>query len=215
MVDIMNKPIFRLLRFIHLKHIRKKLKNNDFTMISNNCTAGFIYHDLGLQFKTPTINLFFKTDQYISFVKNLKYYLSCPLLELKTKDYSYPVGVLKSYDKEHADIYVYFNHYDSFSNAKSKWNARKKRINFENICFVLDFYDTAYDVKLIDEFNELKSSNKIVFVHNKNIQKDNCFCFNYVEEKIPNGKLFRYNGTSGKRYLDEFDYVSFINCIRK
>ena len=45
---------------IRNKWERSKLKNSDFTIISNTCIAGKIYHDLGLRFLTPTINLYFK-----------------------------------------------------------------------------------------------------------------------------------------------------------
>ena len=44
---------------------REKLKNNDFTIISSECAGGVIYHDLGLRFDSPTINLWFKPDDYL------------------------------------------------------------------------------------------------------------------------------------------------------
>lgn len=33
-------------------------------------------HDLGLQFKSPTVNLFFRAEDFIKFCENLEYYLS-------------------------------------------------------------------------------------------------------------------------------------------
>lgn len=213
-MDKLTDFVFKVQRKKWLKKIRKRIKNTDFTIISNNCTAGFIYHDLGLKFNTPTINLFFKTEQYISFIRDLKYYLNCPLIKVNKKNVSYPVGMLKSNNKNKENIYIYFNHYDSFSKAKEKWNERKKRINFDNICFILDFYDSVYDIKLIDKFNKLNIENKIIFTHNKTINKKNSFYFQYKEDITPNGKLFKYNGLSGKRYLDEFDYVDFLNNIK-
>lgn len=207
--------IFEINRRRWLKKVKKKIQNKEVSIICNNCTAGFIYHDLGLQFKTPTINLFFKTDQFISFVKDLEYYLKCPLVEVKREDITYPIGMLKSSNKKKENIYLYFNHYATFAEAEEKWNERKKRICWNNICFILDFYDSAYDIKLIDEFNKLDIKNKIVLIHNKNIHKKNCFCFQYEEEIVPNGKLFKFDGLSGKRYLDEFDYVDFLNHITK
>lgn len=207
--------IFSMNHKYHLKCLRKNLQNKDFTIISNNCTAGFIYHDLGLQFKTPTINFYFKTDQYIKFVKNLKFYLKCPLVQVKKENINYPVGMLKSNKKDKENIYLYFNHYKSFDEAKKKWQSRMKRINFNNICFIMDFYDCAYDISLIDDFNQLNLNNKIVLIHNKNIKKDNTYCFDYEEDSIPNGKLFKFQGLSGKRYLDEFNYVDFLNNMKR
>lgn len=55
---------------------RLRLRNRDFSLISNNCIAGIIYHDLGLPFRTPTINLFFENDDFFRFADNLEYYLT-------------------------------------------------------------------------------------------------------------------------------------------
>ena len=33
-------------------------KNDDFTLIARDCIGGILYHQLGLKFLTPTINLF-------------------------------------------------------------------------------------------------------------------------------------------------------------
>ena len=53
---------------------RKRLKNFNPTIISSNCNGGIIYHDLGLPFNSPTINLSMDTDDFIKLVSNLKYY---------------------------------------------------------------------------------------------------------------------------------------------
>ena len=211
----LTDQVFKIKRKLWLSKIRKRINNKDFTIISNNCTAGFIYHDLGLQFLTPTINLFIKTDEYINFVKDLKYYLSCSLVQDKNKKLDYPVGILKSKNKNKPDIHIYFNHYKTFKEAKDKWESRKTRINFNNICYIMDFYDSSYDIKLIDKFNKLNLENSIVLLHNSNINKDNSFCFKYIEDEVPNGKLFLFSGLTGKRNIDEFDYVNFLNNIKK
>ena len=36
---------------------RSRLKNTDFTIIASNCCGTMMYHDLGLPFLSPTINL--------------------------------------------------------------------------------------------------------------------------------------------------------------
>lgn len=48
--------------FVHkmrLVNYRHKLKNENFTIISNNCIAGVLYKDLNKKFNSPTINLYF------------------------------------------------------------------------------------------------------------------------------------------------------------
>ena len=53
------------------KRKRRRLKNTDFTIISSNCVGTIIYHDMGLPFLTPTINLT-DTFDYITFLNNAK-----------------------------------------------------------------------------------------------------------------------------------------------
>ncbi len=54
---------------------RKRLKNKNFTVLSNNCVGGVILHELGERFNSPTVNLFFKAEDYLKFLENLDYYL--------------------------------------------------------------------------------------------------------------------------------------------
>lgn len=61
--------------FINRKN-KRKVKTKRPTIIASNCNGGIIYHDLGMKFYSPTINLFFYPKDYIKFISNLKYYLS-------------------------------------------------------------------------------------------------------------------------------------------
>lgn len=57
--DIVLKPYRRMQARLHERWCnvqRRRLRNYSPTIISNNCCAGFIYHDLGLKFNSPTIN---------------------------------------------------------------------------------------------------------------------------------------------------------------
>lgn len=36
---------------------RKRLKNKQFTLLTGNCIGGYLYHQLGLPFSTPTVNM--------------------------------------------------------------------------------------------------------------------------------------------------------------
>ena len=58
-----NKAFVALVRKIHdilyYRDCRRRLTNSDFTIIAPNCYAGIMYHRLGLQFLSPTINCYF------------------------------------------------------------------------------------------------------------------------------------------------------------
>ena len=51
---------------------RNKLNNTDFSIISNNCWGGSVYRRYGLQYKSPTIGLYFFAEEYIKFLMNLE-----------------------------------------------------------------------------------------------------------------------------------------------
>ncbi|MCR4673150.1 MAG: DUF1919 domain-containing protein [Lachnospiraceae bacterium] len=110
------------------------------SIISQNCIAGVFYHDMGEQFLTPTVNLFFKEPDFVRFALNLEYYLSCELR--MTWGEEYPIGYLD-------DVAVYFMHYDTCSEAKTVWERRKERVNFEKIMILATdmegFTDDVYE----------------------------------------------------------------------
>lgn len=134
------------------------IKRNPPTIFTSNCWGGVTYSSLGLEFKSPLINLCLDHKDYIKFLKNPKYYLDCPLeLEqmkrVEGTDIEYPIIRI-------GDTLWHFNHYSSFEEAQSCWNRRKERINWDNL--IVMFYDENDD--LIDEFCKLPYEKKICFV---------------------------------------------------
>ncbi len=134
------------------------LKESDITIISPMCFGGGLLHRLGLEFKTPTINMWFQEEEYLKFISNLKYYIEKPVENAGTGWDSnlrreYPIGKIE-------DISLYFNHYSTFEEAKECWERRKQRINWGNILYIA--YTT--EPKMEKRFNALEVERKIVFV---------------------------------------------------
>ncbi len=134
------------------------IKKGNLTIFSCNCWGGSCYHYMGLEFLSPTINLFFEPSEYNKFLAELDYYLSLSLqfVEMKFQtelQRDYPVGRL-------GDIRLYFNHYVNFEQAEECWERRKKRINMDNLLCV-SFTDSK-DVAL--EFDRLSYRNKVIFI---------------------------------------------------
>ncbi len=100
------------------------VQTDKFTIISQNCIGGVFYHDLGMQFLSPTINLYIKACDFSRFVLNLRSYLNMEL-EMYWLE-TYPIGTL-------GDITIYFQHYKTCSDAKAAWEKRTARINWEKI----------------------------------------------------------------------------------
>lgn len=196
--------ISKLVIKVRNKKRRKELRNSDFTIISSNCVGGVIYHDLGLQFKSPTINLWFKPKDYIKFLSNLDKYLKMEVTEETKTDVDYPVGRL-------GDIHLYFLHYETFAEAKNKWETRKKRINKDNIYIICTDRD-GFDDADFKEFLSLPYKHKVLLAGDNHYKSE---ITKIIPKHLENGHLGNVfiirNKLTGKRLLDEFDFVSFLN----
>lgn len=200
MLSLIKRVEWRLYKEIK----RRRLKNSNPTIIASNCNGGIIYHDLGLKFNSPTINLSMDTDDFIKLVSNLKYYLEQEIYEIKDENYDFPCGMLE-------DIKIRFNHYKTFEEAVDKWNERKKRINWDNIFIMaIDGDNATYDS--LKNFEELPYENKVIFTHKKYPEFKSSYYISGFEDKEGVGVLIYFKKKFFiRRYLDEFDYVSFLN----
>ena len=54
---------------------RWRLRNKDVTIISSNCSGAFMYYDLGMQYRTPTVNLSIEMKDFVKMAGNLKWYM--------------------------------------------------------------------------------------------------------------------------------------------
>lgn len=106
---------------------RRKLRSSDFSIIAQNCIGGVFYHEMGMQFLSPTVNLFFQEPDFMRFVTNLDYYLG---LDLRMQwGEEYPIGFLD-------DVRIDFMHYDTCEEAKAAWERRKVRIRKDRIVVI-------------------------------------------------------------------------------
>lgn len=187
------------------KRNRWRLKNKSFSIISSNCTGGVIYHDLGLRFDSPFINLYILPDDYLKLLHNLPMYLAAEMTEERDTDCEFPVGRL-------LDIHIYFKHYSSFAEAVTKWNERKKRINYDNL-FVLFCDRDGCSMEHIKIFEQLPFAHKVCFTHVKYPQFKSTVYIKGFDHDKQIGVITDYKHPRLKvRYLDAFDYVKWLNC---
>lgn len=187
--------------------IRSRNKNYDFTLITNNCIGGFIYKNLNLVYRTPTIWISMSCEDYVEFVKFLQYYLEQEITELESEA-GYPVGMITPDNPEYKSIVINFVHYKSFSEAVEKWKNRIARINFDNIYYIMDFYQKYDDESILYEFNGLNLKSAVI--SDKFYEGiDNLYVADF--DKSEHNTIFKNDGLSGKLLLDRWDYVSFLN----
>ena len=206
MAQVLTKAKNKIINIEHclyLKRKKHKLKNRNPSIISNNCVGGVISHDLGQQFCSPTVNLYFRAEEYIRFLRNLKYYLSLDVVELQS-DLPYPVGIID-------DVRIFFMHYSDFEQARQKWNERKKRVDFSNLYVMMtEKEECTQDV--MEQFDSLEYRKKVLFTH---LPHSELKCAHYIsgfENENEMGILTDQKDSFWqRRYIDDYDYVSFLN----
>lgn len=136
----------------------RQIKKNPPTIFAPNCWGGITYHQLGLRFDSPFINMYESHDDYLKILADPKHYLAC---ELQFKEMNYDPNLKIDFPVTACDdVLLYFNHYKSFDEANYYWNKRKQRINWDNI-FAM-YYDE--DPARIKKFCDLPYERKICFV---------------------------------------------------
>lgn len=179
---------------------RSRLKNDNFTIFSQNCIGGIMYHDLGVKFYSPTINMLFEPNDWIKFLERPKHYLNYRIEFKNDNECGYPRGVID-------DVHVDFIHYKSRDEIIRLWNKRKERINWDNILVIA--CDKGMDEEYILRFNSLdRYRNKILFTGNEDIEGIYC-------DKFKDGadaRLLNFANPLGKRFYEKYiDYVKWIN----
>jgi len=213
-MGLLKKHIEKRQNKINLKN-RERLTNNEPVLICSNCLGGYIYHWLGLKFHSPFINLWMTNEDFIAMLEmGLEKFLYLPIKEVKDSKEKYPVGEIDG-------IKIYFMHYKNFDEAVEAWNRRKERVDLDNVGILFSSFKGDEDI--IRRFDKLPYKNKVIFVEEPSEYKSAYYIKGYKLYKkimkklkpkmVPN--LFKnQNCLTGKRFIDQFDYVSFINSLK-
>lgn len=186
---------------------RARFHNPGVSMISMNCTGGILYHDLGLQFRSPTVNLFMRAEAFVKFCENLDYYLSIDEMVECTdsaiiEGRTYPIAWL-------GDILLFLVHYRSVEEAQEKWNERKKRIDKNNLV-IINTDREGMTEGLKDRFEKLPYR-KVTFCHVPDLNHPSCVYLKGYENEKSVGIITEHVGWKGLRPVDQFDWVGFLN----
>lgn len=182
----------------------------DVTLLCNNCLGGVIFHELGMKFFSPTINLWMYPSDFIKYCSNIHHYSNCQLKFVDFHKYfpydnseECPVALLD-------DIIVFFQHYKTEKEAREKWIERTKRINYDNIRCLLSERDgcTYEDLKAFSKLPYPKAA----LVHQPVWELPNCHYIKGFEQSGGVGNLmeFKKNQYFGFKYFDDFDFVKFL-----
>lgn len=186
---------------------KEEVQKKDFTIIASFCGAGTLYHDNGMKFLSPTINLAFDGPDFCSFCENLQFYLKQELVEYKTDKVPYPVGKLGN------DVEVRFVHYKSFEDAKKKWEKRTRRINYKKILIMCTDRDGMNLPECIERFDKLAYP-KIMFSA-KNYHKDwDVYCPCFKDDECV-GIMTGTADLQGRRFYEKYtNIIEVLNSLK-
>ena len=212
------KAIRAVMIMLHKHNIRRKIVNNNVSIISQNCVGGVIYNLIGQEFASPTINLFIKGENFVKLVENLEYYMSIPAKPLCDKyvspsnpDFTYPKILV-------GDIEVCCQHYKDCNEAIAAWERRRKRIDFNKVLVIANSWDLNGDKELIQRVCSNPKYKTICFTYGQ-YDIDNCICltedfWKLTESNVLTPFITGYKPRSYKRYFEDYiDIPALINKI--
>lgn len=173
-----------------------RLKTRKFSIISNNCVAWAMYRQFNMRYTSPTIGMFFVSEDYIRFLECFPYCITQPLTFLDKSRHSsvedmrvtnkWPIGSI-------CDAEIQFSHYISSDVVLATWNRRVKRLVLDNMFVIFsDHYD--FREELLEKFKQLPFQHKLFLSGTK--RSDDCAL--YVPE---------FAGMFANRYYEKYMYV--------
>ena len=114
----------------NLRRMRREIRNTTVSLLCPNCMGGLLLHDLGMQFRSPTVNLMMEQRDFVKFVLHMEQYLEQDFAFFKHPALTCPCAKL-------GDITVHFTHYQDPEQAARKWHERAKRLDRDNTFVVL------------------------------------------------------------------------------
>ncbi len=203
--------VYRIVDKLISKRYRRRIKNDEFTILCSNCIGGTIYHRLGKQFLSPTIDLFFTQPDFVSFCVNLDYYLGKELVFIDNQE-GFPLAHLEGSESDDIPtITIGFLHEKDESNAQIKWERRKQRIKYDNL-FIIAYKLDGVTTEQLRRLEQVKCRNKVVLTAEPIPEISWSYCIKPDRRsKLP----YSYLGKDifGVRYYEKkFDFVAFLNC---
>lgn len=191
------------------KRNRTRLLNKTPTIICSNCTGGFLYHWLGIKFCSPFINLYMTPEDFVTALEHYEEFMETDFHEIQIPGLEYPVG------RGVYDTRIHFMHYQNFTEAQTAWNRRKARVNVENMGIMLaNLGGGVEQYGILERFERLPFKHKVAFTDCAYPEFKSAFQLRgYDCRNGKNGNVYATQKMNGMRYIDQFDYVRWLNHL--
>jgi uncharacterized protein (DUF1919 family) len=131
-------PPLRTEEILLQARLREALHGRAISIVSSNCIGARLSQLAGEPYRSPTVGLWFRPDDFLRFATDLAAYTKVKLAHdvIESARMGYPVGTL-------ADVKIMFMHYASFAEAQDSWVARAQRIDRQKLLLVFTDRDGA------------------------------------------------------------------------
>lgn len=186
------------------KRMRARLKADSVSFFTPNCLGGLLFHDLGLQFRSPTVNLMLLQTDFAKFMLDMEAYLKKEFVFFEKQGMNCPCAHL-------GDITVHFTHYNSPQDAVTKWNSRVKRIDYSNIFIFIEERD-GLTKEQIQALGKLPVKGIVAFTAHEYSDIPYAVFLPKYEKDGEIGNILRRNILDNSREYEEyFDFVKWFN----
>ena len=185
----MSKRMKDEIRFWYYLPKRLRLRNKTPTVFSSNCIGGMICHDMRLQFRSPTVNLWMPHKDFLCFLENIDYYLECEIEQIFEDGVDHPIGIMR--------------------------RQRCLRVDLNNAFVVMECYPPSPNDELWKRFCALPFENKVWITGDTSFEHPDFVHIDMYNQEYKTGRIFAIKkGTLLHRWIDDFDYVTFFNRKR-
>ena len=184
--------------------MRKALTNRNPTFLCPNCIGGLLFHDLGLQFRSPTVNLMMFQTDFAKFVLDMDNYLKQEFQFFKHPEYNFPCAHL-------GDITVHFTHYHSEDEAERIWRDRSTRIDKNNLFVFIEERDDLTKEDIV-RLGTIQARGLVVFT--ANAYPDIPYALQlpkYSADGEVGNILRKSHFDEHREYEEYFDFVKWFN----
>ena len=197
--------VWNFFRSLRLRYYRSKIKSHEErTIVCNNCLGGMLYHDFGIRFCSPFINLMIPTPHFVEILSCIDRIHEFDMTNITPNNSCYPIGLLNSKWELH------FMHYKTYDEAYAKWEERVQRMDFTKLYVILVETHSASYKDLVD-FDKLPFKNKIILTHKVYPDIKNSVLIKQYDGINLNGELFWPANRFGASKYDQFDWLNFLN----
>lgn len=202
-VKLLNKRKYEQ----YVESVRERSRDlPPFTLLTSDCMAGLIYHTMGRQFLSPTINMSIRDADYLKLLTDLDYYFTREIDFIESD--TYPIGYIGEGEKR---IRIKFEHFKTEEEAREKWYERRKRMTDNLFVVVADQNLSDEQIELFRHLEDyLPVRRKVMFTWNEAHAdgKEIFLVKTYGRERIKNWSKIRRDGF--RDYEIFFDYVAWL-----